>query len=68
MTLEALLLAMLERRVFIRPDHLSTDHRAALALFIDAGMELVTHDTWAPGPSTLAWVIAHKFPALARAG
>lgn len=66
-TPEAELLAHLERRVFIRAEFLTCDRRTAVALFITAGMQPVTRDTWAPGPNTLAWVIAEKFPALAEA-
>lgn len=67
MTLDDQLLAHLERRVFLRAECLACDPRTAVRLFAIAGLVAVTCTTWAPGPTTLAWVIAHKFPALAEA-
>lgn len=59
-TVGMLLVCVLERTNFVRPQHLPIPEWTAVRLLRDAGME--RHGpVWVPGPKTLDWILSVKF-------
>lgn len=61
MTATAWILRQLERTNLIRQSDVPCPD--AQCLLEDAGMECLVGDWWAPGPTTLDWVVAQRWGA-----